>query len=149
MPNLLVDRLVSRAAARPDASIGRGVSDKVITAAETQLAARFPADYRKFLHTVGWYEDGNLWINGLGEDCPRHLDVLAETDWERDQSAQPLSQGLIPISGDGAGNLYALRIAVGANWGEVVFVEAHRADPNACEPSFPTFGDFLRDAVAR
>lgn len=146
--NNALARLHQRAAQRPEATFGIGASEEVIASAESELEAKLPDDYRDFLRTFGWYEDSHLSINGLGEDCPDVLGLLRTTQWERNESALPLPPHLVPLSNDGAGNLYCLWVTEGPIRGRVVFVETHRDQPETYEPAFQSFQDFLSDALS-
>lgn len=89
--------------------VGLGVSDGEIVEAERMIGA-FPDSYRRFLLRCGWMRHGNQTVNGLGEDVPDELDVIAATLRQRNDIVPRLPDDLIVITEEKWGSVQCLPI---------------------------------------
>lgn len=117
----------------PDAEVGGGATEEEISRAEGELAVRFPETYRQFLREFGWVALGPLEVFGLGHRMPPFLDVVRNTQSEREEAVPPLAHRLIPIANDGGGNLFCLDIGGRDNGAPVVFWSHERAASQNCD----------------
>lgn len=91
-----------------DAELGPGATEEELARAEERLALRFDGTYFDFLRRFGWGSVEHIEIYGLGDDVPSHLDLVQVTESERHEMEPRLQPHLLPLSNDGAGNLYCL-----------------------------------------
>jgi hypothetical protein len=102
------DELKQVMSASGSLEVGSGASEAEIQTAEASLGVRVKGDYRKFLLEFGWGGVGYLELYGLGQDVPKHLDLVEITKSERTEMSPRLRLDLLPIMNDGAGNLVCL-----------------------------------------
>lgn len=91
-----------------DVQLAGGATDVEVSGAEEKLGPRVEGTYRDFLRRFGWGSFADIEIFGLGDDVPSHLDLLQVTESERHELESRLQPHLVPLSNDGAGNLYCL-----------------------------------------
>lgn len=106
--NTRVNSLVKRLRTAHGVEHGSGATKELIDAAERAIALKFPADYREFLTFLGWMILPTIEIAGVGDNVPRHLDIVARTKAERTEFRPFLRDGLIPICNDGTGSHYCI-----------------------------------------
>ncbi|HET6385391.1 MAG TPA: SMI1/KNR4 family protein [Armatimonadota bacterium] len=83
---------------------GAGVAPSVIDGAARVLGVALPQDYVEFLRVYGWASLGCNEIYGLGDDVPRHLDVVRLTLSERLEAQPAMPRHLVALMNDGFGN---------------------------------------------
>lgn len=88
--------------------VGKGATQATIAAAERALGISIRGDYRRFVEEYGWGGVGHIELYGLGDDVPRHLNLVDITTSERTEMSPRLGAELLPIMNDGGGNLYCL-----------------------------------------
>lgn len=88
---------------------GVGATGEELRDAERALGISFPDPFRSFLSSCGWAAIGSRELFGLGQDVPAFLDLRAIMLSERGEAIPALPLSLIPLSNDGAGNLFCLR----------------------------------------
>ena len=89
--------------------LGVGATAEELHEAERALGITFPDPLRLFLSSCGWAAIGPRELFGLGQDVPAFLNLRAITQSERDEANPALPVSLIPLSNDGAGNLFCIR----------------------------------------
>jgi hypothetical protein len=92
----------------PQIRFGSGVTSDQLLIAEAQLDLSVKGGYRSFLEEFGWLDAGEFEVYGLGDDVPRHLNLVNVTLSERSVMNPPLLPSLIPVMNDGGGNLYCV-----------------------------------------
>jgi hypothetical protein len=107
--------------------VGKGATKAAIEAAERALGIAIRGDYRRFVEEYGWGGVGCMELYGLGDDVPRHLNLVDITTSERTEMSPRLRTELLPIMNDGGGNLYCLDTRTEGP--EVVFWD-HEDTPN-------------------
>jgi SMI1-KNR4 cell-wall len=125
----------SRLAALPARDRGAPVAEPEIVTAEARLG-RFPEQYRAFVAEFGWVETATMTVLGLGGSVPDFLNVVRETESERDDFEPGLPDGHIAISPDGAGNVYTLRAG---SESAVYFRDHETGDADEDSPDFLTW----------
>lgn len=88
--------------------VGKGATQATIQSAERVLGISIRGDYRRFVEEYGWGGVGHIELYGLGDDVPRHLNLVDITTSERTEMSPRLRVELLPIMNDGGGNLYCL-----------------------------------------
>lgn len=87
---------------------GTGATTDEINTAESRLRVKFPQSYRVFLAKYGYAQFEGEEVFGLGKDSPEHLNLLIQTDEERQRTFPKLDSDMLPIMQDGSGNLVCL-----------------------------------------
>ncbi len=113
---------------RWDCKVGRGVAEKAVQQAEKELGLTIRSGYRYFLRQFGWCDLGADEVYGLGEDVPKHLDLMAITLSERSEMKPRLRMNLLPVMNDGFGNLYCLDTATDLDEENPVVFWDHEGD---------------------
>jgi len=104
--------LVERRLRSASDEVGIGATLEELRAAENVLGITFPDAFRAFLTSCGWAAVGSRELYGLGKDVPPFLDLCAITISERVEATPALPSDLIPLTNDGAGNLFCIRANV-------------------------------------
>lgn len=125
------------------ATFGQGATPEEIAQLELDLGMSLPTGYISFLRTFGWFEDDQIKVLGITSgESPSYLSVLEGLRWEREESMTPIPHCVVPISDDGAGNLFCIHND-GPSRGEVVLFGAHRACSFEMETVATSFEEFL------
>jgi cell wall assembly regulator SMI1 len=114
--------------AHPERTLGAGADESEIARAERVLGVKLRGAYRRFLQDHGWGGAAQLELFGLGNDVPKHLDLVRITESERTEMNPRLREALIPIWNDGGGNLYCLDLAANPNEPPVIFWDHEQQD---------------------
>jgi len=94
--------------------VGGEASASDIAQAEAELGVALPATLRAFLSRAGWAAmEANEYF-GIGAGVPEYIHLVRITLAERHELEPGLPTHLIPLRGDGAGNLYALDLDRGS-----------------------------------
>jgi len=108
---------------------GRGASEETIVAAERKLGVVFPKAFRQFLSQWGYFEFRSAESYGLGDGVPAHLDLVRNTQVERNQFHPHIPTHLIPFMPNGCGDHYCIDISAVGDDPPVVFWD-HELDVN-------------------
>lgn len=127
-----------------DKESGNGASQYDITNAEAKLDVIIRGHYREFLLTYGWIRLGTIEIFGLGDETPKHLNLVEMAESERQEMYPPLEHCLIPVLNDGSGNLFCINTAY-SNAAEppIVFWDHELGKDQSLEPVAASFGEWL------
>lgn len=130
------------------ATFGQGALPEQIARLERDLGVALPPSYVLFLSVFGWFEDDQVKVLGItSSESEGYLDVLEELRWEREEAAISIPPCVIPVSDDGAGNLFCIHTD-GQSAGEIVLLGAHRACSFEMEAVAPSFDAFLIGQLA-
>ncbi len=140
------DSLAKRLRTHPQATVGPGVSEREIIAAERALGVPIEGGYRKFLNAFGWAEIGWFEIYGLGDGVPSHLHLVQMTISERAEAHPLTPHHLLPIFNDGAGNLHCLDTTTGDE-PAIVFWDHERSENQTPDPQAESFAQWLGDLL--
>ncbi len=100
--------LRERIIAFSDKDCGTGATLTEIDRAEAFLGVTFSRSYRLFLQEFGWGRFAYQELYGLGSDVPPHLNLIRNTEVERNKMRPALLRSLVPLMNDGTGNHYCL-----------------------------------------
>lgn len=135
--------LYLRLRAWPGAELGSGASAEQIRDAEKALGLALTGSYRRFVEELGWCGVGSMEVFGLGEEAPRHLELVAMTLSERTEMHPRLRVELLPLANDGGGNLYCLDTSVSGREPPVVLWDHEQDESQTCERCSDCFSTWL------
>lgn len=132
----------------PVQSFGKGATTADIQYAEKRLHVTLPTSYKQFLLEFGWGGIEDFEVFGVGQGCPKYLDVVKVTESERYEMEPSLKRDLVAILNDGFGNHYCLDTGK-MSQGEcpVVFWDHEAELTQTPEKVSKTFGDWLVSLV--
>lgn len=141
-----IEDLVKVIKARDDATLGTGASAATIREAEERLNVRFPTVLTDYLRRLGWLSVGSDEYYGLGTDVPKHLSLVENALWEREQSECPVPHNVIPIYNDGFGNLAS--VDVNNERGRVVFWDHDKGEDQEPDEVAGSLDVWLAEQIA-
>jgi len=134
----------------PGKECGAGATTEEISYAETSLKTTFPESYRQFLQEFGWAGFAHEELYGLGSDVPFYLELVRNTNAERNQMRPSLLPYLVPLMNDGFGNHYCLDTRMmRKSECPVVFWNHELGEDQHLELVSDTFDTWLSDMLAR
>jgi cell wall assembly regulator SMI1 len=101
--------------------VGLGASEAIVKDAEIALNVRFPIYFRAYLLQFGFMGIDHYELYGLGNDIPKHLDVVINTLDERQKFRPYMPLHLIPLENTGGGDHFCIDLSAGLNDPPVVF----------------------------
>ena len=106
----MIEEQLKQICSNPIVTCGEGATEIDISNSEESLGLIFPEQFRSYLSTIGWLEIEANELYGLGSNIPEHLNIISNTEWERNEAEEPLPKHLIPFLNDGMGNHYCIDI---------------------------------------
>jgi len=133
-----------------DKECGVGATATEIERAEAMLGTKFSESYRLFLQDYGWGRFAHQELYGLGSDVPPHLDLIRNTEAERNQMHPAMLLSLVPLLNDGAGNHYCLDVRkMRDSECPIVFWDHELGEDQNPKPVFDAFDKWLMGLLAR
>jgi cell wall assembly regulator SMI1 len=133
-----------------DKECGIGVTTKEINQAEMSIGVPFSKSYRQFLQEFGWARFAHQELYGLGSDVPSYLELVRNTNAERNQMRPSLLRYLVPLMNDGSGNHYCLDTRMMRNSECPVVLWNHElGEDQHLEFVSDTFDTWLSDMLTR
>ena len=127
-----------------DKEVGAGASVEAVKFASQTLDVHLPDDYKAFLVKYGWARLLRDEFYGVGENVPKHLDLITNTTSERTAFRPYLPVYLVPVLPDGAGNHYCLDVSrSSAGICPVVFWDHEEGETQRPEDIAVSFSDWM------